>query len=111
MCNLSTRQITQITSSGSAERPAIYADKIVWHDKRHATVPNIYMYDILTKKETRITNSGTAQWPAIYGNRIVWMDYRNGNWDIYMYDLSTTKKLGLPATNQIRYILRFMGTG
>jgi beta propeller repeat protein len=27
--------------------------------------------------------------PRIYGNRIVWWDSKSGNWDIYMYDLST----------------------
>jgi len=27
--------------------------------------------------------------PVISGNRIAWYDYRNGRWDIYLYDLST----------------------
>ena len=52
-------------------------------------------------KGTPVTKSGSAMDPVIYGNRIVWMDGRNGgsldagswpvgNWDIYMYDLSTS---------------------
>ncbi|MGV8076131.1 MAG: PKD domain-containing protein [Methanosarcina sp.] len=43
--------------------------------------------------ETRITNHGTASYPAIYGNTIVWQDERNGNWDVYIYDLSTKKEI------------------
>ena len=31
--------------------------------------------------------------PAIYGNTIVWQDIRNGNWDVYIYDLSTKKEI------------------
>ncbi|AKB47715.1 cell surface protein [Methanosarcina sp. Kolksee] len=43
--------------------------------------------------ETRITNHGTAANPDIYGNNIVWQDNRNGNWDIYIFDLSTKKEI------------------
>ncbi|MHC4278190.1 MAG: RCC1 domain-containing protein, partial [Planctomycetota bacterium] len=40
--------------------------------------------------ETRITTNTSGQlYPAISGDRIVWEDFRNGNKDIYMYDLST----------------------
>jgi beta propeller repeat protein len=43
--------------------------------------------------ETRITTHGTAEIPAIYGNIIAWQDNRNGNWDIYIYDLSNKKEI------------------
>jgi beta propeller repeat protein len=43
--------------------------------------------------EKRITTHGTASDPAIYGNTVVWQDNRNGNWDIFIYDLSTKKEI------------------
>ena len=31
--------------------------------------------------------------PVTYGNTIVWQDNRNGNWDIYAYDLITRQQI------------------
>jgi beta propeller repeat protein len=36
-----------------------------------------------------LANTSDRQYPAIDGTIIVWQDYRNGNWDIYGYDLSS----------------------
>jgi beta propeller repeat protein len=47
----------------------------------------------LTLAETRVTTSGTAEATfAIYGDKIAWTDLRNGSYDIYMYDLLTSKE-------------------
>ncbi|MGE5458789.1 MAG: PKD domain-containing protein [Methanococcaceae archaeon] len=44
--------------------------------------------------EKRITTNPFASLnPEIYGNKIVWQDNRSGNWDIFIFDLSTKKQI------------------
>jgi beta propeller repeat protein len=104
MYNLSTSTETQITTNLSRQAdPAIYGDRIVWTDERNGN-EDIYMYGLSTSEEIRITTSKEEQLeqgtetqittnnsrqsnPDIYEDRIVWIDWRNGNADIYMYDL------------------------
>ncbi|MGB9928640.1 MAG: PKD domain-containing protein [Methanosarcina sp.] len=92
----------RVTTDESTQRsPSIYENKIVWTDWRNGNW-DIYMYDFLAKKETQITTNTSDQLnPVIYGDIIVWEDGRHGgtfngypigNWDIYMYDLSTKKE-------------------
>jgi beta propeller repeat protein len=99
MYDLSTSRLKTVSTSGAADQPDIYGNKIVWRDMRNDLKPDIYMYDLSTSKEKRISTSGTAESPVIYGNKIVWQDNRNGNWDIYMYDLSAKKEIRI-TTNK-----------
>ena len=66
------------------------------------------------RKETRITtNKLNQELPAIYGDRIVYSDDRNGgsldsynmpvgNWDLYMYDLSTSRETQITTNESIQ---------
>ncbi len=107
MYDLSTQNVTQITTSGSASSPAIYGDRIVWVDNRNIWKYDIYMYDLSTQKETQITTNGSAEYPAIYGDKIVWEDhhnsYGNNDIDIYMYDISTKKETQITNSGSARY--------
>ena len=45
--------------------------------------------DVSQSERQITTNPNTQIYPAIWGNKIVYWDARNGNWDIYLYDLTT----------------------
>jgi PGF-pre-PGF domain-containing protein len=57
-----------------------------------STVQPVHGQLILT--ETRITTDESLKPtnPDIEGDRIIWMDKRNGNYDIYMYNISTSNE-------------------
>ena len=114
-----------ISNEASQESPDISGNRIVWTDNRDGggwdsnQQPDgnwdIYMYDLSTSTETRVTTDESNQVePAIYEDRIVWADNRNGggrdeygkpdgNWDIYMYDLSTSTETQITSSNSTQW--------
>lgn len=51
------------------------------------------------------TNKSITGGPDIYNDWIVWQDNRNGNWDIYMYDLNTRKEMKIITGETSQYDL------
>ncbi|WP_240664303.1 hypothetical protein [Methanosarcina sp. MSH10X1] len=103
MYDLLTKKETQITSSPDAQTyPAIYGNRVVWQDDGGEddgwVNHGIFMYDISTNKKMRISPTELAYYPAIYSNRIVYASTRNGNTDIYIYDLSTKKETQITSS-------------
>ena len=63
-------------------------------------------FSIVIGTETQITTDPSDQhFSAISGDRIVWEDFRNGNRDIFMFDLS------VPWTHKIETALKVLDQG
>ncbi len=94
--DLTTGTEIRITNhKDNQNNPAIYENFIVWEDVRRAIQDpsrhdnDIYIHDIDTTEVYPLTVSDGEQIDAdIYGDYVVWTDRRNGNADIYLYDLS-----------------------
>jgi len=55
--------------------------------------------------ESQITTESASQEnPDIWGDRIVWQDNRNGNWDVYLYNDTTTaiSRITTSTANQVK---------
>lgn len=93
MFNLESRIKSQITDDTEWENhPDISDDWVVWEDY----ALDIYAYNITTGERITVTHDAIPQqWPRIDGNLIVWEDERNGDWDIYGFDLFSRQEMAL----------------
>jgi beta propeller repeat protein len=102
MCyDISTGTETAVTPDRSHgyEKPSIWENRVVYVSYREDENYDVFMSTLgTTTVETRITNNPSMQWmPKVYGDHIVWQDNRNGNWDIYMYTVSTASETRLSS--------------
>jgi TolB protein len=68
------------------------------HGTRHtymmATAFLFLIFSVESSSHFSVTSDPDYQWnPALHGDMVVWEDSRNGNWDIYGYDLSTKTEI------------------
>ena len=101
-----THNFRKVTQHSADQRdPDIYGNHIVWEDKRNGNW-DIYgapanSSGVVSWTTTPInifpicTNNKIQKNPAIYDKKVVYEDNRNGNWDIYLYNIG-----GYPCPEQ-----------
>ena len=106
LIDISTKQETRITNNPSDQlSPFIHGKNIVYSDNRNNNY-DVFVYnsgndnifgttDDITEKQIT-TNTSDQIVECIQGNRLVFRDTRNGNKDIYIYDLGND---GIFGTN------------
>ena len=80
------------------QQPAIDNDMVVWHETSLSGDDDIYLLDLSEKGAVPgalITHTGDQRNADISGNIVVWQDNRNGNWDIYGYNLVTGQEFAI----------------
>lgn len=113
--NLTTGQEKRITSyPGNDHYPDIEGDKIVWLRQEDYIRADVFVYNLETGGESQVSKSRFADFqPSIHEDRIVWVDARvsqgntsgdtvingrQGQTDIYLYDLETQRETKLTST-------------
>ena len=90
----STWDSTLLAYSGvGAEGFDMSENYVSWVAHSAPMVPGrlVHFYDLDTGELSVVDDPGAEVGfgTAVHGERIVWEDYRNGNYDIYMYDISS----------------------
>jgi len=90
------------------QRPAVWGETVVWVDNYFGDM-DIYAADLSTSLKAGIsdpenpvefpitTNEQEQTNPDIDRNIVVWQDNRNGDWDIYGYNLTTRREFQITA--------------
>ena len=113
--DLTTSQEKRITTyPGNDRHPDISGSNIVWLRQEDYIRADVFVYNMETDQEIQVSHSGYADFrPSIYGDRIVWADARvsqgntsgdtvingrQGQTDIYLYDLKAQQEIPLTST-------------
>lgn len=79
--------------------PDIQEGRVVWQDFRNTGFGEIYFKNLDTGEARRITTNPFGQYsPVIYDRWIVWADNRNGQVDLYGYDLQRETEVRITNT-------------
>lgn len=84
----------RITSDTAQEfRADVDGNWIVWERVVSATNSDIYIQSLGGSPTPLTTDSAAQVFPSVDGHYVVWQDNRDGDWDIYLYDLNTNTEV------------------
>lgn len=109
--NLQTSKITPVSPSTQDQLdPDIQGGRVVWQDQRDVGQGEIYFSNLNTGEFLRLTTNVFGQYhPAIFDHWVVWQDNRNGQVDIYGYDLKCGKEVAITQTSENESLPRLDG--
>jgi len=98
--NLITAQTFVVSPSTQDQLdPDVQAGRVVWQDWRDVGPGEIYFRNLESAEQRRITTNSFGQYhPALYGGLIAWQDNRNGEVDIYGFDLLRNAEVRVTST-------------
>ncbi len=98
--NLVTAQSFLVSASTQDQLdPDVQAGRVVWQDWRDVGPGEIYFHNLESGEERRLTTNSFGQYhPVLYGNFIAWQDNRNGEVDLYGYDLLRQAEVRVTST-------------
>ncbi len=100
--NLLTREVLSVSDSTQDElNPEIQGGRVVWQDFRDVGSGEIYFKNLETGESRRLTTNIYGQYhPVIYDQWVVWQDNRNGEVDLYGYDLLRNTEVRITQTTE-----------
>ena len=109
--NLVTGQNFPVSPSAADQvSPDVQAGRVVWQDWRDVGPGEIYLSGLETGVPQRLTTNTFGQYnPTIYGNWIVWQDNRNGQTDLYGFDLLRNREVRITSSPENEITPRLEG--
>lgn len=98
--NLLTKRTVAVgTAAADQLVPRVRAGRVVWQDMRDVGPGEIYYRDLESGDQRRVTTNTFGQFnPVIEGRWIVWQDARDGQIDLYGFDLLRNAEVRITRT-------------